>query len=210
MHFVPSECPASKSSRSGLCTGKRSQCVSLRNQIAAHGRSLAVSFNILTVPTKWYGKKKWAAWRAELESVGQHWLIERLESKLPGINRLEEAIAELEQLTLQIAYEKEFPAAQEPSPPDETSGDSPVETPQNAKQFADYMKSQIPKGLGVATSLNLNAEMCDWNRFNNRKQVGSYIGACPSEHSSGWVGRRKSVKSTVFRRATNRFSTNRL
>ncbi len=27
--------------------------------------------------------------------------------------------------------------------------------------------------------------MCDWKRFNNRKQIGSYTGCCPGEHSSG-------------------------
>jgi transposase len=169
---------------------ERSQCVSLRNQIAAHGRSLAVSFNVLQVPAKWHGKKNWAAWKDELESGGQHWLIERLESKLPLIYRLEEQIAALEDLSLQIAFEKEFPTARENPSPAEAEATpvaaAPVEAPPaNAKQFADYLKTQIPKGLGVATCLNLNAEICDWDRFNNRKQVGSYIGACPSEHSSG-------------------------
>jgi transposase len=42
-----------------------------------------------------------------------------------------------------------------------------------------------PKGLGELTLATLDAEMCDWNRFHNRKQVGSYTGCCPGEHSSG-------------------------
>jgi transposase len=42
-----------------------------------------------------------------------------------------------------------------------------------------------PKGLGAITLVTLDAEMCDWNRFHNRKQVGSYTGCCPGEHSSG-------------------------
>lgn len=42
-----------------------------------------------------------------------------------------------------------------------------------------------PKGLGDLTLATLDAEMCDWNRFHNRKQVGSYTGCCPGEHSSG-------------------------
>jgi len=28
-------------------------------------------------------------------------------------------------------------------------------------------------------------EVGNWNRFNNRRQVGSYTGLCPGEHSSG-------------------------
>ena len=41
-----------------------------------------------------------------------------------------------------------------------------------------------PKGLGELTLATLDAEMCDWKRFYNRKQVGSYTGCCPGEHSS--------------------------
>jgi transposase len=42
-----------------------------------------------------------------------------------------------------------------------------------------------PKGLGELSLVTVDAEMCDWNRFHNRKQVGSYTGCCPGEHSSG-------------------------
>ena len=47
----------------------------------------------------------------------------------------------------------------------------------------------IPKGLGEITLVTLDGEVCDWNRFNNRKQIGSYTGCCPGEHSSG--GKRR-------------------
>jgi transposase len=42
-----------------------------------------------------------------------------------------------------------------------------------------------PKGLGEITLVTLDAEVCDWKRFHNRKQIGSYTGCCPGEHSSG-------------------------
>ena len=42
-----------------------------------------------------------------------------------------------------------------------------------------------PKGLGELSLVTLDAEICDWTRFSNRKQVGSYTGCCPGEHSSG-------------------------
>ena len=42
-----------------------------------------------------------------------------------------------------------------------------------------------PKGLGDLTLVTLESEVCDWGRFSNRKQVGSYTGCCPGEHSSG-------------------------
>ncbi len=48
------------------------------------------------------------------------------------------------------------------------------------------VKAEVaPKGLGGLTLATLDGEVCDWQRFNNRKQVGSYTGCCPGEHSSG-------------------------
>jgi transposase len=35
----------------------------------------------------------------------------------------------------------------------------------------------------------VDSEICDWARFHNRKQIGSYTGCCPGEHSSG--GKRR-------------------
>jgi len=43
----------------------------------------------------------------------------------------------------------------------------------------------LPKGLGRLTEQILAREACDWSRFQNRRQVSSYLGLCPSENSSG-------------------------
>jgi transposase len=43
----------------------------------------------------------------------------------------------------------------------------------------------LPRGLGKLTSVVLTREVCDWSRFHNRRQVASYTGLCPGEHSSG-------------------------
>jgi len=43
----------------------------------------------------------------------------------------------------------------------------------------------LPAGLGLATATFVNLEVCDWTRFKNRKQAGSYTGCCPSESSTG-------------------------
>lgn len=50
---------------------------------------------------------------------------------------------------------------------------------------AQVQNQPRPKGLGELTLVSLDAEVCDWYRFSNRKQVGSYTGCCPGEHSSG-------------------------
>jgi transposase len=43
----------------------------------------------------------------------------------------------------------------------------------------------LPTGLGPMTWELLTREIGDWHRFRNRRQVASYTGLCPSEHSSG-------------------------
>jgi transposase len=43
----------------------------------------------------------------------------------------------------------------------------------------------LPRGLGKLTTVVLTREVCDWRRFKNRRQVASYTGLCPGEHSSG-------------------------
>ena len=42
-----------------------------------------------------------------------------------------------------------------------------------------------PRGLGKMTSVVIDREIGDWKRFNNRRQIASYTGLCPSEYSSG-------------------------
>src|SRR5664279_3832884 len=54
-----------------------------------------------------------------------------------------------------------------------------------AELLARVQDQVKPKGLGDLTLVTLDGEVCDWGRFSNRKQVGSYIGCCPGEHSSG-------------------------
>ena len=60
--------------------------------------------------------------------------------------------------------------------------------------------AQIPRGIGKLTSVILSREVCDWNRFANRRQVASYTGLCPGEHSSG--GKR--VLGSVTKRGNPR------
>jgi transposase len=43
----------------------------------------------------------------------------------------------------------------------------------------------LPIGLGAMSWELMAREVGDWHRFHNRRQVASYTGLCPSEHSSG-------------------------
>jgi len=42
-----------------------------------------------------------------------------------------------------------------------------------------------PKGLGALTAVLIEREVVDWRRFRNRRQIASFTGLVPSEHSSG-------------------------
>jgi transposase len=43
----------------------------------------------------------------------------------------------------------------------------------------------LPRGLGGLTHLTLEAEVCQWSRFDNRRQVASYTGLCGGVSASG-------------------------
>jgi len=58
-------------------------------------------------------------------------------------------------------------------------------------QFAAKLPS--PKGLGALTAGIIEAEVLDWGRFSNRRQVASYTGLCPGEDSSGTRRRQGGV-----------------
>jgi transposase len=44
--------------------------------------------------------------------------------------------------------------------------------------------AELPVGLGKLTYEILEREICDWDRFSNRRQVASYTGMCPREDTS--------------------------
>jgi transposase len=52
-------------------------------------------------------------------------------------------------------------------------------------QLQSAAATELPSGLGALSSVIIDREIGDWHRFHNRRQVGSYTGLCPGEHSSG-------------------------
>jgi transposase len=53
------------------------------------------------------------------------------------------------------------------------------------RQVEAAAPTDLPVGMGKLTSQVLEREICDWQRFQNRRQVGSYTGMCPREDTSG-------------------------
>ena len=52
-------------------------------------------------------------------------------------------------------------------------------------QLQSAAAADQPRGLGKMTSVVIDREIGDWQRFNNRRQIASYTGLCPGEYSSG-------------------------
>src|SRR2546430_7661171 len=52
-------------------------------------------------------------------------------------------------------------------------------------QLQAAANSRQPRGLGLLSSVVIDREIGSWDRFKNRRQVGSYTGLCPGEYSSG-------------------------
>ena len=59
---------------------------------------------------------------------------------------------------------------------------------QLAAQAAVTLTIPLPHGLGQLTALTACLEVMDWQRFSNRKKVGSFIGGAPSESRTGTGG----------------------
>jgi transposase len=51
--------------------------------------------------------------------------------------------------------------------------------------LAKDLQVRAPVGVGQLTFLTLLLELIEWARFENRRQVGSFVGLCPSEFSTG-------------------------
>jgi transposase len=60
-------------------------------------------------------------------------------------------------------------------------------------QLAQGAPAERIVGLGGLTQQLIEREICDWTRFTNRRQVSSYLGLCPREHSSGGQRRQGAI-----------------
>ena len=60
-------------------------------------------------------------------------------------------------------------------------------------QIESAQAQELPTGLGALTAQTLDREIGDWHRFKNRRQVASYTGLVPGEHSSGTSRQRGAI-----------------
>jgi transposase len=62
-----------------------------------------------------------------------------------------------------------------------------------AKAKTSAARQILPKGIGELTQEVIANEVCDWHRFSNRREVSSFTGLCPREHSSGGSRRQGGI-----------------
>lgn len=123
-------------------------------RIDNRGRALVLEHCHETLPSGWWGPRKWK-WHCEELDV---WLRSMLQGLRDGV----------------VVFNGQFQTL--------------------TAELEQRVQGQVlPKGLGALTMAVMDAEICDWNRFRNRKQVGSYTGCCPRVYSSGEVQRFGSI-----------------
>jgi len=147
--------PTEKEEDERAVSRQRDQLLKARKQFEAQGRSL-LSFKGLSCPAHWWSGSD-EQWQAMIKQ--QAWppcLVERLEV----YRRMALAAhKEVQALTFQLEA-----AAQEHLPPS---------------------MPELPHGFGGLSLESLRREVCSWERFKNRGQVGSFFGMCAAENTSG-------------------------
>jgi transposase len=57
------------------------------------------------------------------------------------------------------------------------------------RQLETMVARELPVGVGALSWMTLQLEIRGWERFQNRRQIGSYTGLCPGIHHSNGRGR---------------------
>jgi len=147
-------------------TRQRDQILNLRKQVEAQGRSLLM-FKGLSCPTSWWRATE-VGWQQRIKTQG--WpqpIVELLE-----VYRRMALAADREIGILTAAIEKA------------ASLHLPASLP------------SLPNGFGELSMEIIRREVCEWARFDNRGQVGSFFGLCASESSSGDQQSQGSITKT--------------
>lgn len=141
----------------------REQMRAARHRFESQGRSYLL-YKGLDCPEGWWRGSQ-EAWQRR---VKQHGWSSVIAQQLGAYRRLALAAdAEVQRLTTAIEE-----AAAAHLPPD---------------------MAQLPAGFGELSLEMVRREVCDWSRFENRRQVGSFMGLCPGEASTGESRHQSSI-----------------
>ena len=128
---------------------QRQQFMSDRNRWANQGKSLLLLYG-LHVSWSWWQKEKYQG-------------IERLVRKQCGdrAERILQMLADYREMALKVSEKLE------------------ALTKELYKPRQERPAGKRIKGVGELSAARIEAEVGDWNRFTNRRQVASYTGLCP-------------------------------
>lgn len=145
---------------------QRDQFLKARKRVEAQGRSL-LYFKGLRCPSYWWRGTQ-SQWQ---ETVREHGWPAAVLELLEGYRRMA------------LALDKEILRLSET-----------IESVAN--QHLPPSLPALPNGFGRLSVEILRREVCDWNRFKNRRQVGSFFGICCAESSSGTNQLQGSITKT--------------
>lgn len=153
--LVPVRVPTEPEEDERALSRQRGQMLKARKQFEAQGRALLL-YKGLNCPASWWRGSE-ADWQQQVKKQG--W-PEAVVGRLEGYRRMALAAeGEVAELTLKLEQ-----AAASHLPPGLPA---------------------LPWGFGELSMEILRREVCDWNRFQNRGQVGSFFGMVCAESSSG-------------------------
>jgi transposase len=164
--LVPVRIPTEVEEEERAVSRQRGQMLKARKQFEAQGRSL-LHFKGRACPTGW-----WRGSEVERQRTVQteQWPAS-LVARLASYRRLALA-ADLEVIALTVQLESE------------------------AEQHLPPGLSRLPTGFGKLSLEILRREVCDYQRFKNRGNVGSFFGLCCAESSSGDQQHQGSITKT--------------
>jgi transposase len=158
--------PSEKEEDQRAVSRQRDQLMKARKQFEAQGRSLLM-FKGLNCPSHWWRGTQ-SDWKGTCQQ--NHWPVVVVE--LLEVYRRMALAAEAEVAALTVKLEE---AAAQNLPPSMPA---------------------LPNGFGELSMEILRREVCQWNRFNNRGNVGSFFGMCCAESSSGEQQNQGSITKT--------------
>jgi transposase len=164
--LVPVRIPTEKEEEERALSRQRDQMMKGRKQFEAQGRSLLL-YKGLKCPAYWWRCSD-ADWPSRVREEGWPAVIVEL---LEGYRRMAMA-ADKEVAALTLKLEQAAPENLPPGLP------------------------ALPYGFGELSMEIVRREVCDWNRFKNRGNVGSFFGMCCAESSSGDQQAQGSITKT--------------
>ena len=158
--------PTEKEEDERALSRQRDQMMKARKQFEAQGRGL-LHYKGLKCPAYW--------WRCS----DSDWQKRVQEQCWP------DAIVELLQVyrRMAVAADKEVAALT-------------LKIEQAAQAYLPPSMPKLPSGFGELSMEIVRREICDWHRFKNRRNVGSFFGMCCAESSSGNQQAQGSITKT--------------